>query len=88
LWFVLILWRSVLLVIHPIIQSSAILIALYVFYLGEERFRSLHLHQKRVFRWKRFLNLIHGLNNLIVLILALTQMMSGWWVYRTFVTGG
>lgn len=153
MWFVLILWGSVLLVIHPIIQSSAILIALYVFYLGVERFRSLHLHQKRVFRWKRheawgkialgallagvlggmtvvkvywhgflitgthgkvalvlipfiifglvsgvymnrkkkqqrFLSLIHGLNNLIVLILALTQVVSGWWVYRTFVTGG
>ena len=145
--------RSVLLVIHPIIQSSAILMAFYAFHLGVQRFRSLHLHQKTVFRWKRhvasgaialgsllagalggmtvvkvywhrflitgthgkvalalipfvifglvsglymnrkkkqqrLLSFIHGLNNLIVLILALTQVVSGWWVYRTFVTGG
>ena len=144
---------SVLLVIHPIIQLSAILMAFYVFYLGVQRFRSLHLHQKTVFRWKRhvawgeialgsllggvlggvtvvkiywhgflitgthgkvalalipfvifglvsgvymnrkkkqqrFLIFIHGLNNLIVLILALTQVVTGWWVYRTFVMGG
>ena len=141
-----------LLVIHPIIQSSAILIALYVFYLGVERIRSLHLHQKRAFRWKRHvvwgeialvallagvlggmivvklywhgflitgthgkvalvmvpfiifglvsglymnrnrkergaLPLVHGLNNLIVLVLALAQVLSGWRVYRAFVMG-
>lgn len=143
---------AVLLVIHPIIQSSAILIALYVFYLGVDRFRFLHLHQKRAFRWRRHvvwgeialvawlagvlggitmvktywhgflitgthgrvalimvpfiifglvsglymnrnkgerraLPFLHGLNNLIVLVLALAQVVTGWWVYRAFVMG-
>ncbi len=142
-----------MLVIHPIIQFFVMLLALYVFYLGLQRFRLLHLHQKVVFRWKRhvvlgeialgvllagmlggmamvyaywhrviitgihakialvmvpfmifglvsglFMNhkkkqrrilaLIHGLNNLVVLILALTQIVSGSWVYRVFVLGG
>ncbi|HID29052.1 MAG TPA: DUF4079 family protein [Desulfobacterales bacterium] len=141
-----------MLVVHPIIQSLATLIALYVFYLGIERFRSLHLNRKNVFRWKRHvvwgeialgtwlagvlggmtvvkfywhgflitgthgrvalimvpfiifglvsgvymnrnkkerrtLPLVHGLMNLIVLVLALAQVVSGWWVYRAFVMG-
>ena len=33
------------------------------------------------------LPLLHGLNNLVLLILALTQIYSGWWVYQTFVLG-
>ena len=142
-----------MLVIHPIIQLSALLLALYVFYLGIQRFRFFHLHQKAVFRWKRHVALgeialgvllagmlagmmmvyvnwhgfiitgihgkvgllmapfivfglvsgvymnhkkknrrsitfIHGLNNLVVLIMALSQVISGSWVYRAFVLGG
>ena len=42
-----------MLVIHPIIQFSAIVLALYVFSLGVQRFRFLHLGQKTTFRWKR-----------------------------------
>ncbi|MFH1673673.1 MAG: DUF4079 domain-containing protein [Pseudomonadota bacterium] len=42
-----------MLIIHPIIQFSAIVLALYVFYLGVHRFRLLHLGQKTTFRWKR-----------------------------------
>ena len=139
--------------VHPVIQFSAILLALYVFYLGIQRFRSIHLKQKTLFRWKRhvvlgeialgalltgmlagmtvvyvywhgflitgthgkvafvmlpfilfglfsglymnrkrrhrrLLPLVHSLNNLILLILALTQVASGWLVYRAFVLGG
>ena len=141
-----------MLVVHPVIQSCAILLALYVFCLGVQRFRTLHLRQKAVFRWKRhvvwgeialglllggliggitmvyvywhgflitgthgkvalamapfvifglasglymhrtkrerkLLPLVHGLNNLAVLILAVIQIVTGWWVYRAFVLG-
>ena len=141
-----------MLVIHPIIQLSAIVLTLYVFYLGVQRFRSVHLHQKTLFRWKwhvllgkiamlallggmmggmtmvylywhgflitgihgkialvialfiifggasglymnhnkkkrTALPMIHGLNNLILLIFVLTQVMTGWRVYMQFVLG-
>ena len=132
-----------MLVIHPIIQLSAIMLTLYVFYLGVQRFRSLHLRQKTLFRWNRHvllggmmggitmiylylhgflitgvhgkvalvmttfiifggttglymdrnkkkrtaLPLIHGLSNLVLLILALTQIVTGWRVYMQFVLG-
>ena len=138
--------------VHPVIQSSAILLALYVFFLGVQRFRLLHLYKGVAFKWKlhvflgeialgawlvgmvggmtmvyfywygflitgthgkvalvmvpfiifglasglfmnhnkkkrKVLPLIHGLSNLVLLILALTQVVSGWWVYRDFVLG-
>ena len=38
-------------------------------------------------RKRKVLPMLHGLNNLVVLILALTQVYSGWWVYKTFVLG-
>ena len=142
-----------MLILHPILQLSAIVMAIYVFFLGMQRFRFLHLKQKVTFNWKRhvllgkitmvswlagmfggisivyvywhgflitgahgklallvmlplilfglfsglymnrvkkkrqWLTLIHGLNNLIVLGLALYQIYSGWWVYNTYVLG-
>ena len=88
-----------MLVIHPIIQFSAVMLTLYVFYLVVQRFRSLHLHQKTLFRWKRHvllgkiakkrtaLPMIHGLSNLVLLILPLTQVVTGWRVYMMFVLG-
>ena len=142
-----------MLVIHPIVQCLAILLALYVFFLGLQRFRFLHLHHKTVFHWKqhvvlgeialgallagmlvgmamvyvywhgflitgihagialimapciifgfvsglymnhkkrkrRLLPFIHGLNNLVVLIMGIGQIISGFGVYRAFVLGG
>ncbi|MBN1842910.1 MAG: DUF4079 family protein [Deltaproteobacteria bacterium] len=142
-----------MLLIHPIIQCSATLLALYVFYLGVQRFRFLHMNQKTVFKWKRHVALgktalgvwlvgmvsgltmvylhwhgflitgvhgkvalvllplvifglasglymdrnkkkrgvflfMHGLNNLVVLMLAVGQAISGLWVFNTFVLGG
>jgi len=142
-----------MLLIHPILQFLSTLIAIYVLFLGINRFRFLHLHQKAVFKWKRhvfigtaslilliaglfggmtlvylywhsllmtgvhgftalimlplmlfglisghFMNrikkkreifpLIHGINNLIVIILAAWQIESGWRVYTTYVLGG
>jgi uncharacterized membrane protein len=46
------------------------------------------LYMNRKKKQRRVLALIHGLNNLVVLILALTQVVSGSWVYRVFVLGG
>jgi nitric oxide reductase large subunit len=141
-----------LLIIHPIIQFSAFMLALYAFSLGVRRFRSIHLKQKTVFKWKRHavagqialgtwlagmlggmtmvylywhgflitgthakvalfmapliifglfsglymdrnkkqrkvLPILHGLNNFILLMFALTQIVTGWGVYHTFVLG-
>ena len=45
------------------------------------------LYMNRKKKKGRFPPLVHGLNNLIVLILALIQLVSGLWVYRTFVLG-
>ncbi len=49
-------------------------------------FSGLYMNRKR--RHRRLLPLVHSLNNLILLVLALTQVVSGWWVYRAFVLGG
>lgn len=38
---------------HPLLQLSANLMAVYVFFLGVQRFRTLHLKQKEQFNWKR-----------------------------------
>ncbi len=141
-----------MLIIHPIIQLCATLLACYVLFLGVQRFRMLHIKQKARFNWKRhvllgiitmvtflagmiggvsvaYLNwhgllitgihgktaliipplllfglfsglymnrvkkkrkalpLIHGVVNLMLLLLALFQVYSGWWVYNTFVLG-
>lgn len=138
--------------VHPVIQGSATLLALYVFFLGVQRFRFLHLYKGVAFKWKqhvflgkialgawlvgvvggmtmvyfywygflmtgthgkvalvmvpfiifglasgqymnhnkkkrKVLPLIHALSNLVLLILALTQVVTGWWVYRVFVLG-
>lgn len=142
-----------MLTVHPIVQSTAILLACYTFLLGMARFRSVHLGQKTRFKWKqhvlmgkialgvllsaaiggmllvylywhglmitgihgkvglflcpfivfglasgiymdknrkqrKILNLLHGLNNCIILILALSQIVTGIKVYKMFVMGG
>jgi hypothetical protein len=45
----------------------------------------LYMHRKK--RERKLLPLVHGLNNLAVLILAVIQIVTGWWVYRAFVLG-
>ena len=42
-----------MLFIHPVIQASAILLAMYTFFMGLQRLRSMHLHQKAQFPWKK-----------------------------------
>ena len=58
--------------IHPIIQLSATCLGLYVFYLGIQRFRSLHLKQKVKFNWKR-----HMLLGKIVMATWLAGILGG-----------
>jgi hypothetical protein len=45
------------------------------------------LYMNRKKRERKLLPLVHGLNNLAVLILAVIQIVTGWWVYRAFVLG-
>lgn len=141
-----------MLFLHPALQLSATLLAVYVFFLGVQRFRSLHLNRAAKFNWKRHVllgtivmpawlagmlggagmvyvtwhgflitrghgkvalgmlplilfglfsglymdrkkkkrrlfPLVHGLNNAVVLALALYQIFSGWWVLNAYVFG-
>ena len=46
----------------------------------------LYMNHKK--RKRRILPFVHGLNNLVVLIMAIGQIISGVWVYRAFVLGG
>ena len=76
-----------MLVIHPILQLSATLMALYVFYLGFQRFRSLHFKQKVKFSWKR-----HVILGKIAMVSWLAGMPGGiciaylYW-HRFLITG-
>ena len=46
----------------------------------------LYMNHKK--RKRRILPFVHGLNNLVILIMALSQILSGFLVYRAFVLGG
>jgi len=141
-----------LLYLHPAVQFTATILAIYVIYTGIQRFRMLHLRNRTIFPWKRhvsmgsvvlllwsigliggfvvtrnvwytnfitglharvavvmcplivigmvtgfymnrvkkrrsLLPLIHGLNNTILLLLAIYQTYSGWQVLQKFVIG-
>lgn len=140
------------LIIHPIVQFSALILTCYVFYLGYQRFSSVYLKQNVPFLWKRHVSLgvvalvtflagmaggilmvyiywrsylitglhatvaivvfplivfglvsgifmnakkkkrkwlpiLHGANNTLVLILALVQAVTGWNILRNYVLG-
>ncbi|MCK5680156.1 DUF4079 family protein [bacterium] len=144
---------TVVLLLHPVIQVLATLLAGYVLWLGVQRFQSRHWQRKIPFNWKahvsvggialglwlaglfgglamvrvwwhgflitgphgklalamfplllfgllsglhmnrrkkkrEFLPLLHGANNLLLIILALYQAYTGWMVYNVFVLGG
>lgn len=135
---------------HPVFQALTTLLAMYVAFLGVERFMAQHLRIKRLFRWKRHvqlgkivilfwfaglvgglaiaritwsvnfvtgihykvalamlplmifgyvsgsimdtkkrprnvLPLLHGINNAILLLLAIFQIRTGWGVLQDFV---
>ncbi len=63
--------------IHPIVQGCAILLSLYVAFLGLQRFLMLHLKQKRRFLWKR-----HVRFGLVALIALLAGIAGGLSVVR------
>jgi hypothetical protein len=46
------------------------------------------LHMNHTKRKRRILPFVHGLNNLVVLVMAISQIISGSWVYKVFVVGG
>lgn len=46
----------------------------------------LYMNHKK--RKRRILPFLHGLNNLVILIMALSQIITGFRVYRAFVLGG
>ena len=58
--------------IHPIFQFLVFILACYVFYLGSQRFRSLHLKQRVTFKWKR-----HVVSGQIALGVFLAGMVGG-----------
>ena len=45
------------------------------------------LYMNHTKKKRRILPFVHGLNNLVFLILAISQIISGSWVYRVFVLG-
>lgn len=57
---------------HHIIQFLTTFLALYVFYLGFQRFRSLHMNQKAPFKWNR-----HVILGQIILWVWLAGLMGG-----------
>ena len=48
-------------------------------------FSGLYLNYKKGKRM--LLPILHGINNLVVLILSLYQVSSGWWVYDAYILG-
>jgi hypothetical protein len=66
-----------MLLIHPAIQATAILLVIYAFLTGLQRFRALHLKQKAVFPWKR-----HVLIGRVALTLLLTGLVVGFAMVR------
>ena len=68
------------LLFHPVIQVLATLLAGYVFWLGLQRFQSLHWHRRVSFKWKAHVKL-----GIISLGLWLAGLVGGlvmvrlWW---------
>jgi hypothetical protein len=65
------------LLIHPFIQATAILLAIYTFLTGLQRFRAFHLKQKVVFPWKR-----HVLIGRVTFALLLIGLVLGFAMVR------
>jgi hypothetical protein len=76
-----------MLYLHPAVQFAATMLALYVIYTGLQRFRSLHLHARALFNWKRHVSL-----GMLVLLLWSMGLIGGFVVtrnvwYTNFITG-
>jgi len=64
--------------IHPVLQFSGILFALFVFKLGIARFRMIHLKQKMRFNWKQ-----HVRFGISATIIWLTGIFGGLYIVKT-----
>jgi hypothetical protein len=65
------------------IHGKVALVMLPIIFFGF--FSGLQMNHKK--KRRTFLPLVHGLVNLIVLVLALYQILTGWWVYNDYVLG-
>jgi len=61
-----------MLILHPLIQLLATLVAFYVLLLGVGRFRRLHMQQKTAFNWK-----LHVRLGTVVLLIWLAGLFWG-----------
>ncbi|HHB76621.1 MAG TPA: DUF4079 domain-containing protein [Desulfobulbus sp.] len=68
-----------ILTIHPVLQGTTTLVAMYVLLLGAARFRRLHLHQKTMFQWRR-----HVIFGTIALLLWAMGLVLGMLMVRVF----
>lgn len=64
--------------IHPVLQTLAVLVSLYVLYLGFVRFRFAHLgHKGIIFQWKR--HVVQGIAVMTVWALAFVIGLGAAW---------
>ena len=68
-----------MLLIHPIVQAGATILAIYVFYLGVHRFASLHLGRQTAFKWSR-----HVLLGKIAIVAWLAGLGGGLYMVRSY----
>jgi len=69
-----------MLLIHPLVQAGATILALYVFYLGLSRFMSLHLGRKAVFKWR--CHVILG--EIVILAWLVGGLVGGLYVVKNY----
>ena len=73
--------------IHPVLQTAAVLLSLYVLYLGFVRFRFAHLgHKGIIFQWKR--HVTQGTAVMITWALAFViGLGAAWYTWKSvFIT--
>lgn len=68
-----------MLLIHPFVQAGTTLLALYVFYLGLNRFMSLHLSRRTTFKWRS-----HVLLGEIVILVWLGGLAGGLYTVKSY----
>lgn len=74
--------------IHPFIQTIAMLLGIYVLYMGIQRFRFQHLGQKCKFNWKLHVKLGKIVHGLWLFGFGLGLYMA-WWAWGSIdLTGG
>lgn len=74
--------------LHPLIQSVAMVLGIYVLYLGIQRFRFQHLGIKCKFDWKRHVLLGKIVHGLWLVGAALGLYMAHWAWGSVNLTGG